>query len=101
MPDIYRYFGFVFFFHSNEHDPIHVHVQHDHKESVFDIIMEIGEVKEVNMREKTGGTPLTSKEQHVAEKIERQYANNIIDKWTNYFIKKKRVVCTTIKKRLK
>ena len=32
--------------------PIHVHVQHDHKESVFDIIMENGKVKEVTMREK-------------------------------------------------
>ena len=46
-------------------------------------------------------SPLTSKDQHVAEQFVRQYANNIIDKWTNYFIKKKRVVCTTIKKRLK
>ena len=53
------------------------------------------------MREKKGVPPLTSKDQHVAEQFGRQYANNIIDKWTNYFIKKKRVVCTTIKKRLK
>jgi len=81
--------------------PIHVHVQHDHKESVFGIIMENGKVKEVTMREKKGIPPLTSKDQRVAEQFVRQYANNIIDKWTNYFIKKKRVVCTTIKKRLK
>jgi hypothetical protein len=63
--------------------------------------MENGKVKEVTMREKKGVPPLTSKDQHVAEQFVRQYANNIIDKWTNYFIKKKRVVCTTIKKRLK
>ena len=66
MPDIYKYFGFVFFFHSNEHDPIHVHVQHDHKESVFDIIMENGEVKDVRMREKKGVPPLT---EHPALKV--------------------------------
>jgi len=101
MPDIYRYFGFVFFFHSNEHDPIHVHVQHDHKESVFDIIMEEGKVREVNVREKKGVPPLSLKDQRVAEQFVRVYADNIIDKWTNFFIKKKRVVCTTIKKRLK
>ena len=101
MPDIYRYFGFIFFFHSNEHDPIHVHVQHDHRESIFDIIMEDGKVKEINIREKKGVPPLSSKDQHVAEQFVRQYADNIIDKWTNYFVKKKRVVCTTIKKRLK
>ena len=71
MPDIYRYFGFVFFFLSNEHDPIHVHVQHDHKESVFDLIMENGKVKEVTMREKKGIPPLTSKDQRVAEQFVR------------------------------
>ena len=26
MPKIFEYFGFVFFFYSNEHEPIHVHV---------------------------------------------------------------------------
>ena len=81
--------------------PIHVHVQHDHKESVFDIIMEDGKVKEVCIREKKGVPSLSSKDQRVAEQFVREYANNIIDKWTNFFIKKKRVVCTTIKKRLK
>ncbi len=52
MPDIYRYFGFVFFFHSNEHDPIHVHVQHDHHESIFEILMQNGKVSEVRVRDK-------------------------------------------------
>ncbi|MBQ9467344.1 MAG: DUF4160 domain-containing protein [Muribaculaceae bacterium] len=28
MPKIFEYFGFVFFFYSNEHEPIHVHVIH-------------------------------------------------------------------------
>lgn len=53
------------------------------------------------MREKKGVPPLTSKDQRVAEHFVREYADNIIDKWTNYFVKKKRVVCTTVKKRLK
>ena len=52
------------------------------------------------MREKKGVPPLTSKDQATAEKFVREYADNIVDKWVNYFIKKKRVVCTTITKRL-
>ena len=87
--------------YTNEHDPIHVHVQHDHKESVFDIIMENGKVKEIAIREKKGAPPLSSKDQRVAEQFVREYADNIIDKWTNYFIRKKRVIYTTIKKRLR
>lgn len=101
MPDIFRYFGFIFFFHSNEHDPIHVHVQHDHHESIFEIIMENGEVKEIRVRDKKGVPPLNSQDQKVAEQFVREYANNIVNKWVNYFIKKKRIVCTTIKKKLK
>lgn len=101
MPDIYRYFGYVFFFYSNEHDPIHVHVQHDHHESVFDIIMEDGKVKEINVRSKRGVPPLSSKDLKEAESFVREYANNIVDKWVNYFVRKKRVVCTNVKKRIR
>lgn len=101
MPDIYKYFGFVFFFYSNEHDPIHVHVQHDHKDSVFEIIMDNGEVKEIKSREKKGIPPLSSKDMKVAETFVRVYANKIVDKWVNFFVRKKRVVCTNVKKKLK
>lgn len=31
MPDIYTYFGFIFSFYSNEHESIHVHVEHQLK----------------------------------------------------------------------
>ena len=27
MPEIFRFFGFVFFFYSREHEPLHVHVE--------------------------------------------------------------------------
>ena len=27
MPEIFRFFGFSFFFYSREHDPLHVHVE--------------------------------------------------------------------------
>lgn len=101
MPDIYRYFGFVFFFYSNEHDPIHVHVQHDNHESVFEIIMDNGEVKDINVRQKQGVPSLNTKDLKVAEKFVRVYADKIVDKWVNFFVKKKRVVCTNIKDRLK
>ncbi len=101
MPDIYKYFGFVFFFYSNEHDPIHVHVQHDNHESVFDIIMENGKVKEIRSRKKRGAPPLSPKDLKVAEEFVWVYANKIVDKWVNFFVRKKRVVCTNVKKRIK
>ena len=43
MPKIFEYFGFIFYFYSNEHEPIHVHVMHGARESIFDLIMMDGE----------------------------------------------------------
>ena len=27
MPEVFRFFGFSFFFYSKEHEPVHVHVE--------------------------------------------------------------------------
>ena len=45
MPKIFEYFGFVFFFYSNEHEPIHVHVIHGDRQLVYEIILEDGNFK--------------------------------------------------------
>ena len=42
MPKIFEYFGFVFFFYSNEHQPIHVHVVRGDSQSVYEIIINNG-----------------------------------------------------------
>lgn len=52
MPKIFEYFGFIFYFYSNEHEPIHVHVIHGGAESVFDLILMNGELVEIRSREK-------------------------------------------------
>ena len=31
MPEIFRFYGFSFFFYSREHKPIHVHVEGNYK----------------------------------------------------------------------
>ena len=35
MPKIFSEYGYSFFFYSNEHRPIHVHVRHGSGEAVF------------------------------------------------------------------
>lgn len=37
MPKVFDKNGFSFFFYSNEHRPIHVHVRHGDGEAVFDV----------------------------------------------------------------
>lgn len=50
MPKIYEYFGFMFFFYSNEHEPIHVHVIHGDRQMIYEIILEDGKFKSLTRR---------------------------------------------------
>ncbi|MCQ2318776.1 MAG: DUF4160 domain-containing protein [Bacteroidales bacterium] len=99
MPTIYEYFGFVFKFYSLEHEPIHVHAEKAGRQTVFDIIIENGKVVEV--RERKGKSPqLTDREKNEAREFVEKYAMNIIEKWINFFVLKKSVRRTVIKKKL-
>ena len=100
MPKIFEYFGFIFYFFSNEHEPIHVHVLHGGKESIFDLIMMDGELVEIQIREKKGAESLSEKEKRTAEDFIRKYHKNIIDKWVKFFVLKQSVRSTNIKKKL-
>lgn len=100
MPKIFEYFGFIFYFYSNEHEPIHVHVKHGDHESVFELIMMNGVLSEIRVREKQGALPLTSKDKSTAEMFIRKYSKNIIDKWVRFFVMKQQVRSTNIKSKL-
>lgn len=100
MPKIFEYFGFIFYFYSNEHEPIHVHVQHGGNESIFDLIMMNGLLLEVRTREKKGSDPLSDKDKRIAEEFIRKYHKNIIDKWVKFFVLKQAVRSTNIKKKI-
>lgn len=100
MPKIFEYFGFIFYFYSNEHEPIHVHVIHGGKESIFDLIMMDGELSDIHVREKKGTEPLSEKDKRTAKEFIRKYQKNIINKWVKFFVLKQAVRSTNIKKRI-
>ncbi len=100
MPKIFEYFGFIFYFFSNEHEPIHVHVTKGGRETIFELIMENGQLMEIRQRAKTGAEPLANKEIETAEKFIRKYARNIIEKWIRFFVWKQQVRSTNIKTKL-
>lgn len=100
MPKIFEYFGFIFYFYSNEHEPIHVHVLHGARESVFELIMMNGELVEVRVREKKGAEPLSEKDRRTVEEFIRKYQKNIIDKWVKFFVLKQSIRSTNIKKKI-
>lgn len=50
MGKIFEYFGFIFYFFSNEHEPIHIHVKKGGEECIFDLIIENGQIKNHNSK---------------------------------------------------
>lgn len=100
MPKIFEYFGFIFYFYSNEHEPIHVHVMHGETESIFELIMMDGQLDRLNVRNKKGVIPLSNKDMRTAEDFIRKYYQNIIDKWVKFFVLKRSIRSTVIKKKL-
>lgn len=93
-------FWIIFYFYSNEHEPIHVHVLHGARESVFELIMMDGVLVEVRVREKKGAEPLPEKDKRTVEEFIRKYQKNIIDKWVKFFVMKQSIRSTNIKKRI-
>lgn len=100
MPTIFEYFGIIFKFYSNEHEPIHVHVLKGGCETIFELILEKGQLIEIRQRNKKGVDPLNGKDLDTAKKFVEKYADNIITKWINFFILKKDIRKTTIKTKL-
>ena len=100
MPKIFEYFGFVFYFYSNEHEPIHVHVIHNQQETIFELILENGVLVQIKQRSRAGYPMLSSKDTKTAELFIRKYAKNIIEKWIKFFVYKQEIRSTNIKSKL-
>lgn len=72
MPKIFEKDGYKFFFYSNEHPPIHVHVRHGGGEAVFEV------ERRVELRESQG---LKVRELAKAEELASEHRELIIEKW--------------------
>lgn len=100
MPTIYLYLGFIFKFYSDEHEPIHVHAKHGGHETVFELIISNGKIVEVRTRKVRGKEPLSAKDEAEARQFVETYGKNIVEKWINFFILKKKIRATKITKRV-
>ena len=72
MPKIFEKYGYRFFFYSNEHRPIHVHVRYGGGEAVFTV------EGTVELRESHG---LKIKELARAQGLAEEHQQLIMEKW--------------------
>lgn len=76
MPTVFTKDGFRFFFYSNDHTPIHVHVKRGDGEAIFEV------EGEVVLRESIG---MKTRELAEAEDLAILHQKLILQKWHEYF----------------
>ncbi len=101
MPKLYEYFGLMVLFYSNEHEPIHVHGKHQGRESKAELIVEDGIVVDIRFGSVKGRRPLEGTELRDFETLTRHFANDIVDKWIDYFVLHKQIPSVTVSRRLR
>jgi hypothetical protein len=86
MPKLYEYLGLTVLFYSNEHEPIHVHGKYQGCEMKAEFIIENGQIVEIRYVSVKGRKPLTGKDLNNFQKLVEAYAEDIVQKWIDYFI---------------
>lgn len=84
MPKLIEYFGFIFYFYSNEHLPVHVHVSHAEYETIFELFFEDGKLTDVQVRKADGIEMMPQKDQKEATKVIETYADEIAQNGLNF-----------------
>ena len=77
MPELFRFFGMRFFFFSNDHLPIHIHVKNADGTAKF-------EIDPAKLLENNG---IKKKDISLAESIIEENSEIIIKRWNEFFKK--------------
>jgi hypothetical protein len=101
MPKLYEYLGIIIYFWSKEHEPIHVHGEYQGKESKAELYIENGKVSEIKILKVKGRRPLDSSELKNFEAFVNQKAEEIVQKWIDYFVLHKKVEFEKITRKVK
>ena len=101
MPTLYEYFGLLIFFYSDEHLPIHVHGKYPERESKAEILVRNGEVWRITFSNIKGKPPLKGKKLAAFKLLVELKANDIVRRWTDYFVFHRHVQREVITRRLK
>ena len=79
MPEVFRFFGFSFFFYSKEHEPLHIHVEGNGGMAKFE-----WNGKELILVEKEG---IKANDYKKIKKVIDENADIIIKRWNEHFNK--------------
>ena len=79
MPEVFRFFGYSFFFYSREHEPLHIHVEGNGGIAKFE-----WNETEFILKEQQG---IKKSDLKKIEKVINDNADLIVLRWNHYFNK--------------
>ncbi len=100
MPKIFEYLSYIIRFYSNDHLPIHVHLQIEQRESKAEFLFLEDDIKIIFKKVK-GKLPLTLVEAKEIAVFLKTNANEVIEKWNKVFILNQKVDCKKVKTKIK
>jgi hypothetical protein len=101
VPKLYEYFGLIIMFYANEHYPVHVHGKCQGREKCAEIVLVDGKVTEIKYRNVVGREPLDVNEQRLFTEVVSGYADDIVQKWIDFFVLHKQIKPERITRRVK
>jgi hypothetical protein len=100
MPNIFEYLSYIIRFYSNDHLPIHVHVQIEQRKSKAEFLFLEDDIKIIFKKVKIK-LPLTLAEAKEIAVFLKSNANEVIEKWNKVFILNQKVDCKKVKTKIK
>jgi len=90
----------VIFFYSNEHEPIHVHARKGEFESKVELVVRAGTIAEIIISNVGGREPISGADLGRLKEFIVEYANEIVQRWVDYFVLHKDIEFRRITKRI-
>src|SRR5438477_10638303 len=100
MPKLYGYVGIIELFYSNEHETVDVHGKRQGRESKAEFVIENGKVVRIIYSSVPGRRPLAPADLKHFQTLVEHYAEEIIQKWIDYFVLHKPIEPQKITQRL-
>ncbi len=101
MPKLYEYFGLLVMFYANEHEPVHVHGKCQGRECRAEILLQDGKVVGVRYARVAGRAELSPAERRLFEELVSVRAEEIVQRWIDFFVLNKPIVPQRIDRRLR
>src|SRR5207245_10994544 len=101
MPKLYDYFGLRIYFYANDHEPVHVHGFYKGRESKAELVIVNGIITDVRILAVAGMRPLEGKALADFRLLATRRAEDIVDKWVQFFVHHRPVQPEIITRKIK